>query len=159
MDLLNLRIVFLLIFIYLFIFRMCSAFFLKHYTPSLHSESDWSQDDRRQEQKLMDELVAIIEQRNQIISSLDQDRQRCVKMKIIPDASMFCGFLLKKSKCGFVLSEREREEDMLLEAMMKNKGEKITFHIKKSLLKIEFFILLWVFFCPCLTLLSAFEEN
>ncbi|XP_073349746.1 MICAL-like protein 1 isoform X2 [Pagrus major] len=54
-------------------------------------ESDWSQKDRDQEQQLMDELVAVIEQRNQIISSLDQDRQR------------------------------EREEDMLLEAMMKNK--------------------------------------
>ncbi|KAM8724088.1 MICAL-like protein 1 isoform 2-T2 [Acanthopagrus schlegelii] len=54
-------------------------------------ESDWSQKDRDQEQQHMDELVAVIEQRNQIISSLDQDRQR------------------------------EREEDMLLEAMMKNK--------------------------------------
>ncbi|XP_051243111.1 MICAL-like protein 1 isoform X2 [Dicentrarchus labrax] len=54
-------------------------------------ESDWSQEDRCQEKQLMEELVAIIEQRNQIISSLDQDRQR------------------------------EREEDMLLEAMMKNK--------------------------------------
>uniref|UniRef100_A0A665W323 BMERB domain-containing protein n=1 Tax=Echeneis naucrates TaxID=173247 RepID=A0A665W323_ECHNA len=40
-------------------------------------ESDWSPKDRGQEQKLMDELVAIVEQRNQIISSLDQDRQRC----------------------------------------------------------------------------------
>ncbi|XP_078126717.1 MICAL-like protein 1 isoform X1 [Sander vitreus] len=54
-------------------------------------ESDWSPEDRGREQQLMDELVAIIEQRNQIVSSLDQDRQR------------------------------EREEDMLLEAMMKNK--------------------------------------
>ncbi|KAM7386434.1 hypothetical protein PAMA_009177 [Pampus argenteus] len=40
-------------------------------------ESDWSQEDRGREKRLMDELVAIIEQRNQIISSLDQDRQRC----------------------------------------------------------------------------------
>ncbi|KAM3597364.1 uncharacterized protein V6R79_003628 [Siganus canaliculatus] len=40
-------------------------------------ESDWSQEDRREEQQLMDELVQIIEQRNQIISYLDQDRQRC----------------------------------------------------------------------------------
>ncbi|XP_069557432.1 MICAL-like protein 1 isoform X1 [Brachyistius frenatus] len=39
-------------------------------------ESDWSQEDRGREQQLMDELVAIIEQRNQIISSLDQERQR-----------------------------------------------------------------------------------
>ncbi|XP_076607651.1 MICAL-like protein 1 isoform X2 [Chaetodon auriga] len=54
-------------------------------------ESDWSQEDRGQERKLTDELVAIIEQRNQVVSSLDQDRQR------------------------------EREEDMLMEAMMKNK--------------------------------------
>ncbi|KAI3360119.1 hypothetical protein L3Q82_014439 [Scortum barcoo] len=55
-------------------------------------ESDWSQDDRAREKQLMDELVSIIEQRNQIISSLDQDRQR------------------------------EREEDMLFVAMMKDKG-------------------------------------
>ncbi|KAG8006407.1 MICAL-like protein 1 [Nibea albiflora] len=54
-------------------------------------ESDWSEDDRGREQQLMDELVAIIEQRNEIISNLDQDRQR------------------------------EREEDLLLEDMMKNK--------------------------------------
>ncbi|XP_059203260.1 MICAL-like protein 1 [Centropristis striata] len=55
-------------------------------------ESDWSEEDRGLEQQLMDELVAIIEQRNQIVSSLDQDRQR------------------------------EREEDLLLESMMKNKN-------------------------------------
>ncbi|KAL6103334.1 micall1 [Pungitius sinensis] len=53
--------------------------------------SDWSQEDRGREQQLMDELVATIERRNHIVSSLDQDRQR------------------------------EREEDMLLEDMMKNK--------------------------------------
>ncbi|TMS15446.1 MICAL-like protein 2 [Larimichthys crocea] len=44
-----------------------------------------------EKQQLMDELVAIIEQRNEIISNLDQDRQR------------------------------EREEDLILEDMMKNK--------------------------------------
>ncbi|KAM6957870.1 MICAL-like protein 1 [Aplochiton taeniatus] len=38
--------------------------------------SDWSAEDRGQEQQLMAELVAIIEQRNQIVSGLDQDRQR-----------------------------------------------------------------------------------
>ncbi|XP_039974072.1 MICAL-like protein 1 isoform X2 [Xiphias gladius] len=54
-------------------------------------ESDWSQEDRGREQQLMDELVTIIEQRNQIISSLDQDRQRV------------------------------REEDRLWEVLMKNK--------------------------------------
>ncbi|XP_041859054.1 MICAL-like protein 1 isoform X2 [Melanotaenia boesemani] len=53
--------------------------------------SEWRQEDRNQEQQLMDELVAIIEQRNQIVSSLDQDR------------------------------EREREEDVLWEGKMKNK--------------------------------------
>uniref|UniRef100_A0A3B3TIP2 BMERB domain-containing protein n=1 Tax=Poecilia latipinna TaxID=48699 RepID=A0A3B3TIP2_9TELE len=37
-------------------------------------EKDWDQEDRGQEQQLMAELVTIIEQRNQIISSLDQDR-------------------------------------------------------------------------------------
>lgn len=52
-------------------------FFLRHNTLwSLHTECDWTQDDRGKEQCLMDELVAIIDQRNQIISSLDQDLQR-----------------------------------------------------------------------------------
>ncbi|XP_029014373.1 MICAL-like protein 1 isoform X2 [Betta splendens] len=54
-------------------------------------ESDWSPEDRIREQQLMDELVGIIEQRNQIISSLDQDRQR------------------------------ERKDDELWETMMKSK--------------------------------------
>ena len=40
------------------------------------SESEWSKDDRNQEHQLMDELVTVIEQRNQIINSLEQDRQR-----------------------------------------------------------------------------------
>ncbi|KAL3987480.1 galactosylgalactosylxylosylprotein 3-beta-glucuronosyltransferase 1 [Sarotherodon galilaeus] len=39
-------------------------------------DKNWSQEDRDKEKKLMDELVTIIEQRNHIISSLDQDRQR-----------------------------------------------------------------------------------
>ncbi|XP_068192435.1 MICAL-like protein 1 isoform X2 [Antennarius striatus] len=55
-------------------------------------ESDWSQEDRSLERQLMDELVAIIEQRNQIICNLDQDKQR------------------------------ERGEDLLLEAIMENKA-------------------------------------
>ncbi|XP_042360259.1 MICAL-like protein 1 isoform X2 [Plectropomus leopardus] len=54
-------------------------------------ENDWTEEDRAREQQMMSELVDIIEQRNQIVGSLDQDRQR------------------------------EREEDKLLEAMMKNK--------------------------------------
>lgn len=39
-------------------------------------EKDWSKEDRGREEQLMAELVTIIEQRNQIISSLDQDRER-----------------------------------------------------------------------------------
>lgn len=39
-------------------------------------EEEWTELDRRQEQQLMQELLNIIEQRNQIISSLDQDAQR-----------------------------------------------------------------------------------
>ncbi|XP_026181066.1 MICAL-like protein 2 isoform X2 [Mastacembelus armatus] len=54
-------------------------------------ESEWSPEDRGRERQLMDELVAIIEQRNHIVSSLDQDRQR------------------------------EREEDVLWDKMMNNK--------------------------------------
>ncbi|XP_029583869.1 MICAL-like protein 1 isoform X2 [Salmo trutta] len=39
-------------------------------------ECKWSKDDCYRDQQLMEELVTIIEQRNHIINSLDQDRQR-----------------------------------------------------------------------------------
>ncbi|XP_029361781.1 MICAL-like protein 1 isoform X2 [Echeneis naucrates] len=39
-------------------------------------EKDWTEDDKSREQELMAELVTIIEQRNQIINNMDQDRQR-----------------------------------------------------------------------------------
>uniref|UniRef100_A0A3Q2WDZ1 BMERB domain-containing protein n=1 Tax=Haplochromis burtoni TaxID=8153 RepID=A0A3Q2WDZ1_HAPBU len=45
-------------------------------------DKNWSQEDRDKEKKLMDELVTIIEQRNHIISCLDQDRQRYLRKKI-----------------------------------------------------------------------------
>lgn len=40
------------------------------------SEKDWTEEDKSREQELMAELVTIIEQRNQIVNSMDQDRQR-----------------------------------------------------------------------------------
>ncbi|XP_028309651.1 LOW QUALITY PROTEIN: MICAL-like protein 1 [Gouania willdenowi] len=39
-------------------------------------EKDWSDEDKSREQQLMAELVTIIEQRNQIVNTMDQDRQR-----------------------------------------------------------------------------------
>ncbi|XP_012681160.2 MICAL-like protein 1 isoform X2 [Clupea harengus] len=54
-------------------------------------EKEWSKDDEAREKQLMSDLVTIIEQRNQIINSLDQDRQR------------------------------EQEEDTLLEDMIKRR--------------------------------------
>ncbi|KAL2087292.1 hypothetical protein ACEWY4_018351 [Coilia grayii] len=39
-------------------------------------EKEWTEDDKNREKELMAELVTIIEQRNQIINSMDQDRQR-----------------------------------------------------------------------------------
>lgn len=39
-------------------------------------EEEWTKQDRLQEQQLMQELLDVIEQRNQIITSLDQDVQR-----------------------------------------------------------------------------------
>uniref|UniRef100_A0A8D0ASW0 MICAL like 1 n=1 Tax=Sander lucioperca TaxID=283035 RepID=A0A8D0ASW0_SANLU len=54
-------------------------------------EKDWTEEDKSREQELMAELVTIIEQRNQIVNSMDQDRQR------------------------------EEEEDKLVEAMLKKK--------------------------------------
>lgn len=39
-------------------------------------EGEWSEEDRGLEQEKMEELVNIIEQRNQIISSLDEDAKR-----------------------------------------------------------------------------------
>lgn len=56
------------------------------------TESDWSQEDRGREQQLMDELVAIIEQRNQIV---DQDQQRWMhENKQLPLS------YIKTLKCG-----------------------------------------------------------
>ncbi|XP_034543103.1 MICAL-like protein 1 isoform X2 [Notolabrus celidotus] len=54
-------------------------------------EKDWTDEDKSREQELMAELVTIIEQRNQIVNNMDQDRQR------------------------------EEEEDKLMEAMLKKK--------------------------------------
>ncbi|XP_057878127.1 MICAL-like protein 1 isoform X2 [Melospiza georgiana] len=54
-------------------------------------EKDWTDEDRRREKVLMQELVTIIEQRNAIVNCLDEDRQR------------------------------EEEEDKMLEAMIKRK--------------------------------------
>ncbi|XP_024914069.1 MICAL-like protein 1 isoform X3 [Cynoglossus semilaevis] len=54
-------------------------------------EKDWTEEDKNREQELMAELVTIIEQRNQIVNNMDQDRQR------------------------------EEEEDKLMEAMLKKK--------------------------------------
>ncbi|XP_029596116.1 MICAL-like protein 1 isoform X1 [Salmo trutta] len=39
-------------------------------------EKDWNEEDKGREQELMTELVTVIEQRNQIINNMDQDRQR-----------------------------------------------------------------------------------
>lgn len=41
-----------------------------------HTESGWTDNDRGEEQWLMEELVSIIEQKNQIINNLDLDMQR-----------------------------------------------------------------------------------
>ncbi|XP_040892381.1 MICAL-like protein 1 isoform X2 [Toxotes jaculatrix] len=54
-------------------------------------EKDWTEEDKSREQELMAELVTIIEQRNQIVNNMDQDRQR------------------------------DEEEDKLMEAMLKKK--------------------------------------
>lgn len=40
------------------------------------SEKDWTEEDKSREEELMAELVTIIEQRNQIVNNMDQDRQR-----------------------------------------------------------------------------------
>lgn len=40
------------------------------------SEKEWTEEDKGREQELMAELVTIIEQRNQIVNNMDQDRQR-----------------------------------------------------------------------------------
>uniref|UniRef100_A0A1A8S6W5 MICAL-like 1 n=1 Tax=Nothobranchius rachovii TaxID=451742 RepID=A0A1A8S6W5_9TELE len=55
------------------------------------SEKDWTEEDKSRERELMAELVTIIEQRNQIVNNMDQDRQR------------------------------EEEEDKVVEAMLKKK--------------------------------------
>lgn len=47
-----------------------------HFISDSFSEKDWTEEDKGREQELMAELVTIIEQRNQIVNTMDQDRQR-----------------------------------------------------------------------------------
>uniref|UniRef100_H3CET8 BMERB domain-containing protein n=1 Tax=Tetraodon nigroviridis TaxID=99883 RepID=H3CET8_TETNG len=42
----------------------------------IKQENEWTEDERGEERQLMDELLSLIDQRNQIICSLDQDVQR-----------------------------------------------------------------------------------
>lgn len=74
----------------------------------------------------MDELLSLIEQRNQIISSLDQDVQRCGRWALT--ATGVCIKTLKKKNPAFCLLLftllRERKEDELLKATLSSKGEK-----------------------------------
>lgn len=73
-------------------------------------EKDWTEEDKSRETELMDELVTIIEQRNQIVNSMDQDRQR------------------------------DEEEDKVMEAMLKKKDfskEPDTDHHKKKGAKLK----------------------
>jgi len=58
--------------------NVCSPAYPPPSSLSLSSEKDWSEEDRGREQELMADLVTIIEQRNQIINNMDQDRQRWV---------------------------------------------------------------------------------
>ena len=46
------------------------------YPLPLSTEKEWTEEDKNREKELMAELVTIIEQRNQIINNMDQDRQR-----------------------------------------------------------------------------------
>lgn len=77
----------------------------------------------------MEELVAIIEQRNEIISNLDQDRQRCTEQNNTRCFHIHRFLCCEKNECNFGFLIREREEDLILEDMMKNKGEKCTFSL------------------------------
>lgn len=71
----------------------------------------------------MEELVSLVEQRNQIICSLDQDVLRCGGRGQQPQ-----GFVFKPKNAAlffFLLTPiREREEDKLLKATLNSKGEK-----------------------------------
>lgn len=61
------------------------------------SEKAWSKEDKAREKHLMSDLVTIIEQRNQIINSLDQDRQRWANY-ISGPVSFMTSFI--QSMCG-----------------------------------------------------------
>ena len=78
----------------------------------------------------MDELVSIIDQRNQIISILDQDMQRYTAKKKTIHGAYAC---VNMCVCLFFLYLiREREEDKILKVVMKSKGDFILFFKKKS---------------------------
>uniref|UniRef100_A0A3P9PSK7 BMERB domain-containing protein n=1 Tax=Poecilia reticulata TaxID=8081 RepID=A0A3P9PSK7_POERE len=72
-------------------------------------EKDWDQEDRGREQQLMAELVTIIEQRNQIISSMDQDRYMETNKKsfIITDGPKKTKGKLKAPKVFKMLNHKQ----------------------------------------------------
>lgn len=72
-------------------------------------EKDWTDEDKSREQELMEELVTTIEQRNQIVNSMDQDRQRD------EEEDKLIGAMLKK---------KDFQKDSEAEEQPKKKGAK-----------------------------------
>ncbi|KAG7277284.1 hypothetical protein CRUP_036953, partial [Coryphaenoides rupestris] len=79
-------------------------------------EKDWSEEDRSREQELMADLVTIIEQRNQIINNMDQDRQRD------EEEDKLMAAMLKKKDFHKEPDGEEKEEDK--KKKKKKKGAK-----------------------------------
>ncbi|XP_051240677.1 MICAL-like protein 1 isoform X2 [Dicentrarchus labrax] len=78
-------------------------------------EKDWTEEDKSREQELMAELVTIIEQRNQIVNNMDQDRQR------EEEEDKLIGAMLKKKDFS---KDPEGEQQQQQQQQQKKKGAK-----------------------------------
>ncbi|XP_014048728.2 MICAL-like protein 1 isoform X2 [Salmo salar] len=92
-------------------------------------ECKWSKDDRYRDQQLMEELVTIIEQRNHIINSLDQDRQREKEDVLF---SMIKKKDLKKESGKDLKTLRAKFKPMKMLKMLSHKDSKSKGSLKKN---------------------------
>ncbi|XP_029618849.1 MICAL-like protein 1 isoform X3 [Salmo trutta] len=93
-------------------------------------ECKWTKDDRYRDQQLMEELVTIIEQRNHIINSLDQDRQREKEEDAL--FSMIKKKDLKKESGKDLKTLRAKFKPMKMLKMLSHKDSKSKGSLKKN---------------------------
>ncbi|XP_068176995.1 MICAL-like protein 1 isoform X2 [Antennarius striatus] len=83
-------------------------------------EKDWTAEDKNREQELMAELVTIIEQRNQIVNNMDQDRQRDEEEDKVIGAMLKKKDILKDPE----VEQEQQQQEQQQQQQQKKKGTK-----------------------------------